>query len=161
MAKRNSTRHKARKPKFIEVEGHLLTKAQHAQYELCLAGRTRPDKDREWTLRLGLSDFLSKYRPSCKINDQLLDITQTAMTASLAIGTMRDYMWSQSNPESIRSTGCELVKKLALELYNASAKLTAIAMGVEAEETTKLQDWLAADERVARIGKLGESAHAQ
>jgi hypothetical protein len=71
-----------------------------------------------------------------------LDITQEALDVSLAIGTMRDYLWH--NPkESIRAAGVELVEKLALDLYNASAKITAIAMNIKAEKTTKLQDFSA------------------
>jgi len=108
---------------------------------------------------MGLADFLHSHRPSHKIKAQLLDITHEAMTISMAIGKMSDYPWLQSEPAPIRAAGVELVKKLALELYNASAKITAIAINVEAEETTKLQDWLAADERVARIGRGAEVAH--
>ena len=41
MANRNSMRRKARKPKLIEVEGHQLTGAMYAGYELCLEQRGR------------------------------------------------------------------------------------------------------------------------
>jgi hypothetical protein len=161
MAKRNSTRHEARKPKIIDVEGHLLTAALYADYERRLKARaaTNPDRDAGETLRLGLSDFLDGYRPSTKISRQLLEITKEAMTVSLAIGDMRHYSWSSSEVDAIRAAGAELVKKLALELHNASAKLTAIAMSVEAEKTTKLQDWLARDQKIARIGRATEAAH--
>lgn len=160
MSKKQSTRRrKARKPKLISVEGHQLTEAMHADYERCLEARVRPNITAADTLRLGLSDFLSVYKPSNKIKDQLLRITQEAAHTAIALGSMRDYAWYEKGV--VRSAGCELVEKLALELYNASAKLTAIAMNVKAEETTKLQHWLAQDEQVARIGRLTEIAHAQ
>jgi hypothetical protein len=108
---------------------------------------------------LGLSDFLDGYRPSTKIKGQLAEIYHTASRVSLAVGTMDNYTWFTSNPASVRSAGCTVLKELALELYNASAKLTAIAMNVEAEETTKLQDWLARDAQVARIGRAAEVVH--
>ena len=161
MAKRNSTRRKARKPKLINVEGHQLTEALYADYERRLEERAAQDPDRNagQTLQLGLSDFLHPHRPSTKIKRQLLDITQEAISVSMAIGKMRDYTWYSTDTTSIRAAGAELVQKLALELYNASAKLTAIALNVEREEKTKLQDWLAADERVAQIGRGAEVAH--
>lgn len=161
MVKRNSTRRKARKPKLIDVEGHQLTPAMYARYELCLESRIGMNKgaDPGWALRLGLSDFLHIHRPSSKIGRQLAEIYHTASRVSVAVGAMDKYTWYESNPVSVRSAGCKLLKELALELYNASAKLTAIAMNVEAEETTKLQDWLAQDEQVARIGRGAEVLH--
>jgi len=155
MVKRNSTRRKARKPKLINVEGHQLTPALYADYERRLEARvaSNPERDAGETLHLGLSDFLDGYRPSTKIKGQLAEIYHTASRASLAVAAMDKYTWFTSNPASVRSAGCKLLKELALELYNASAKLTAIAGNVEAEERTKLQDWLAQDEQVARIGR--------
>lgn len=153
-SKQRSKRRPARKPKLIEVEGHQLTPAQYASYELCLERRVEMDKgtDPREPLRLGLGDFLSPHRPSHKIKGQLSELSRTAMHAALAIGTMDNYAWFTSNPASVRSAGCKLLRELVLALYNASAKLTAIAMGVEAEETTKLQDWLARDQEIARLG---------
>jgi hypothetical protein len=161
MAKRNSTRRKARKPKLINVEGHQLTPAFYAGYELCLEsrGRTNAGADAEKILRLGLEDFLATHRPSSKIKGQLAEIYHTTTRLGLAVGTMDKYTWYEPNPASVRSSGCKLLKELALELYNASAKLTAIAMNVEAEETTKLQHWLAQDEQIARIGRGAEVVH--
>jgi hypothetical protein len=157
-AKKKATRRKARKPKFIEVEGHKMTPGFYAGYQVYVEERTRTNPDGD-AGSLGLADFLSPHRPSSKIKKQLLDITQEAISISLAIGAMRDYTWYNTDVGTIRAAGCDLVKKLALDLYNTSAKITVLAMNVEAEETTKLQDWLAADERVARIGKLGEITH--
>lgn len=161
MAKRNSTRRKVQKPKLINVEGHQLTPAFYAGYEFCLEvrRRTNASADAQQILRLGLQDFLATHRPSAKIKGQLAEIYHTASRASLAVGTMDKYTWYESNPASVRSAGCKLLKELALELYNASAKLTAIAMNVEAEGRTKLQDWLAQDEQVARIGCGAEVSH--
>jgi hypothetical protein len=161
MAKRNSTRRKARKPKLINVEGHQLTEAMYAEYERCLEsrGRTNAGADAETILYLGLDDFLARYRPSNKVKAQLSELSRTTMHAALAVGTMDKYTWFQSNPASVRSAGCKLLKELALEIYNASAKLTAIALNVEREETTKLQDWLAQGEQVARIGRGAEVVH--
>jgi|SRR5579859_1477499 len=163
MVKRNSTRRKARTPKFIEVEGHRLTEAMHEDYQRCLqavAGRfSNQADDARQMLKLGLANFLSGYRPSHKIAGQLVDSTKQVMTASLAIASMSDYTWESADPDSIRAAGCDVVKKLALELYNASAKLTAIAMNVEAEKTTKLQDWLARDQEIERIGRGAEVTH--
>jgi hypothetical protein len=160
MAKRNSTRRRAQKPKFIEVEGHQLTPVQYASYELCLERRVAMDKGANpgQALRLGLDDFLSPHRPSQKIKKQLAELSREAAHMALAVGTMDNFAWFAS-PPSVRAAGCDLVKKLALELYNASAKLTAIAIYVEAEETTKLQDWLAQDQQVAQIGHLREVTH--
>jgi hypothetical protein len=157
MVKRNSTRRKAGKPKLINVEGHQLTPAFYAGYEFCLESRrrTNADADADQILRLGLEDFLANHRPSCKIKGQLSDLSMTALHAAIAVGTMNNYTFYASEP-GIRSAGCNLIKELALELYNTSAKLTAIAMNVEAEKTTKLQDWLAQDEQVARIGRGAE-----
>jgi hypothetical protein len=159
MAKRNSTRRKARKPKIINVEGHQLTEAMYAQYEMCLKSRARPGVAEERVLSLGLDDFLSRYRPSRKIKGQISELSRTTMHAALAVGTMDDYMWFATDPASVRTAGCKLLKELALELYNASAKLTAIVMGVEAEEGSKLQDWLAQAESIERIGRSKEFAH--
>jgi len=155
MAKGNSTRSKARKPKFIEVEGHRLTEAMDAVYQRCLQSRCVTNKGSDATriLKMGLEDFLTSYRPSHKVKSQLAEIFQTSTRIGLAVGSMSEYPFYCADAASIRPAGCELLKKLALDLYNASAKLTAIAMNVEAENTTKLQDWLAADERVARIGR--------
>ena len=63
MAKRNSTRRKARKPELINVEGHQLTPALNAGYERCLEARAaqNPDRNAGETLRLGLDDFLSPH----------------------------------------------------------------------------------------------------
>jgi hypothetical protein len=161
MAKRNSTRRKAGKPKLINVEGHQLTPAQHAGYQLCLEQRaaSNPNRDAGETLRLGLDDFLAHHRPSHKIKGQLSEICHTTTRLGLAVGAMDGYTFYTSGPASIRSAGCKLLTELALELYNASAKLTAIAMNVEAEKTTKLQDWLAQDERIAQIGRGAEVIH--
>src|SRR6266704_3130910 len=136
MAKRNSTRRKVRKPKIVEVEGHQLTPALYADYERRLKARaaSNPDRDAGETLRLGLSDFLDGYRPSTRIKGQLAEIYYTASRASLAVATMDKYTWYASKPAAIRAAGCKLLQDLALELYNASAKLTAIAMNVEREE---------------------------
>ena len=160
MAKRNSTRRKARKPKLIEVAGHQLTEAMHADYLRCIESRIRtnggaPTAEIE---SLALDDFLSPHRPSQKIKKQLSELSRTAAHTALAVGTMDHFTWFAS-PASVRAAGCELVMKLALELYNTSAKLTTIAMNVEAEKTTKLQEWLAQDEQVARIGRGAEVAH--
>lgn len=161
MAAKRQTRRKARTAKPFEiVDGHELTKAMDADYQRCVEARSRAiaGGDAGHILRLGLEDFLSGYRPSRRIKDQLLDITKEAISISLAIGAMRDYTWYNSD-SSIREYGCDLVKKLALELYNASAKVTAIAMNVEAERTTKLQDWLKRDEQLAQIGRGAEVAN--
>jgi hypothetical protein len=162
VAKKKSTRRTVRKPKLINVEGHQLTPAFYAGYEFCLESRrrTNADADAEQILRLGLEDFLATHRPSSKIKGQLAEIYHTTTRLGLAVGTMDKYTWYESNPASVRSSGCKLLQDLALELYNASAKLTAIALNVEREEKTKLQDWLAADERVARIGRGAEVIHA-
>jgi hypothetical protein len=160
MVKRNSTRRMARKPKLINVEGHQLTPAFHAGYQFCLESRrrTNANADAEQILRLGLGDFLSTHRPSTKIKGQLRDLSRKIVHTALAVGAMDNYTF-YADETAIRSAGCKLVKELALELYNASAKLTAIAMNVEREETTKLQDWLAQDEQVARIGRGAEMSH--
>jgi hypothetical protein len=157
-AKKRSTRRNARKPKIHTIEGHQLTEAMYKRYELCLEVRTRPDKDAEWTQRLGLDDFLSKYRPSTKIKGQLGEIYHAASRAILAVGAMQDYPFFTPQPASVRSAGCKLLREMALELYNVSAKLTGIADNVEAEEATKLQDWLVRDERVAQVGRGAEEA---
>jgi hypothetical protein len=161
MAKRNSTRRKARKPKFIEVEGHQLTPAFHAGYQFCLEsrGRTNAGADAEQILRLGLEDFLATHRPSSKIKGQLAEIYHTISRVMLPVGAMQDYPFFIPQPAAVRSAGCKLLREMALELYNASAKLTAIVMNVEAEETTKLQHWLAQDEQVAQIGRGAEVTH--
>lgn len=154
----HKNRRKARKPKFIEVDGHQLTPAQHARYQRCVQDRTSPDRSAAQAHYLGLSDFLHTHRPSAKISDQLLDITGGMTSISLAIGKMREYMWL--SPESlVREAGSDLVEKLAYELYNAALKLTAIARNVKVEKTTHLQDWLRFDEYVARIGCGAEVAH--
>jgi hypothetical protein len=160
MAKRNSTRRKARKPKFIEVEGHQLTKPMHADYLRRIESRTRTNKGAAaWEIeRMALDDFLSDYRPSHKIKGQLSELCHTTTRLGIAVGVMDNYTFYTVGPASIRSAGCKLLQEMALELYNASAKLTAIVMNVEAEKTTKLQDWLAGDERVAQIGRVAEVA---
>jgi hypothetical protein len=161
MAKSKSTRRKARKPKLIEVEGHQLTEAMHADYVRCLESRMNKNSGAPVSLieSLALADFLEGYRPSTKIKGQLSEIYHATTRLGLAVGTMEGYTFYISGPASIRSAGCHLLEKLALELYSASAKLTAIAMSVEAEEGSKLQDWLAADEKVARIGRGAEASN--
>jgi hypothetical protein len=150
MAKRSVNRHKARKAKFIEVEGHQLTAAMHADYERCVELRG-PE--------LGLGDFLSKYRPSRKVEGQLHEIFNSTTRVGIAIGALKQYPFFSGDPGVIRTGGCDLLKRLALDLYNESAKLTAIAMSVEAEKTTKLQDWLARDQEIAFIGRGAEAIH--
>jgi hypothetical protein len=158
MAKKIIRRRKANKSKSIEVRGHKLTAAMYAEYQGCIERRKDTNSKAPWRIEeLALGDFLSEYRPSHKIKDQLLEITQEAISTSLAIGSMRDFTWCHES-DSITDAGCELVTKLALDLYNASAKLTAIAMSVKAEETTKLQDWLAREAQIACIGRGAEVA---
>jgi hypothetical protein len=160
MAKRNSTRRAARKPKFIEVEGHQLTPAMHADYERCLERRSTPDlasrsDGAARILELGLADFLARYRPSHKAGKQIQEIHQTTSRVSLAVATMGEYPFFADNA-SIRPAGCELLKKLGLDLYHASAKLTAIATDVETESGSKVQDWVAQSERLEQMGKSHE-----
>src|SRR5450631_1778628 len=131
MAKRNSTRRKARKPKLIEVEGHQLTEAMHEDYERCIESRARTNGGRATAARieeLALGDFLAGYRPSKKIEGQLVEICLAATHVGLAVGAMDGYTFSLSGPAMIRSAGCKLLQELGLELYNLSAKVTAIAM---------------------------------
>jgi hypothetical protein len=140
---------------LINVEGHQLTEEMHAQYERCSAARGHLNG----ASALGLDDVLSKYRPSRKIEGHLEEAFTSTTRLAVAIGALCQYPFFNSAPGVIRAGGCELLKKLALDLYNASAKLTAIAMSVEAEGTTKLQDWLAREEEIAHIGRGAEVAH--
>jgi hypothetical protein len=159
---KGSKRRAARKPKLINVKGHQLTEAMYADYERCLheRGRIIGTKNPDLVLKAGLDSFLHRYRPSTKIGPQLAEITREAMALSLAVGAMKDYSWvSLTGSEPIRAAGVDLVKKLAVELYNASAKLTAIALSVEAEGATKLQDWIARDQEIARVGRGAEPIH--
>ncbi len=161
MAKKNSTRRRARKPKLIDVKGHQLTDAMYADLNDRVGFRAAQTKDAHRALALGLDDFLSKYRPSRKAESLLLDISKGTTSVALAIGAMSNYGFYVSNPLSIRSAGCEVLKRLAQELHHASTKLTAFANSVEAEESTKLQDWIVRDEQVARIGQGAKvAAHA-
>lgn len=161
MAKRNSTRRKARKPKIIDVRGHQLTEAMYADYQRRIERRadtnhgSKPSQIED----LAFGDFLAGYRPSMKVKQRLGDVYHQASSTAIAIGTLQGYTFYTGDPEIIRAGGCDLLKKLALELYDASAKLTAIAMSVESEGTTKLQDWVAADDAIARIGRPPEVAH--
>src|ERR1700722_551485 len=155
MAKSNSTRRKARKSKFIEIQGHRLTPAMHADYQRCVEQRKlRNEKALPTQIEdMALADFLHGYRPSHKIKDQLWHLSSQASTVAVAIGTMRDYLWVQINPGAIRKAGVDFVGKIALELNNASAKLMVIADNVEVEKQTKLQDWLAWEDQMARAEK--------
>ena len=161
MAKKKSTRRKARKPKFIEISGHRLTEAMHIDYLRCKQSRMSNlgAQTIDQIEYKALDAFLAGYRPSRKIKGQLSEIYHTISRAILAVGAMQEYPFFAPEPASVRSAGSKVLREMGLELYNASAKLTAIAMNVEAEETTKLQDWLAGDERVARIGRGAEVAH--
>lgn len=154
--KQGPARPVARKPKFIEIEGHQLTGAMYADYVRCVESRyrTNPKDD---AARMGLDDFLAGYRPSTKIKGQLSAICHTATRVGLAIGAMDGYTFWNTDPASVRAAGCDLLKRLAIELGHASKKLSAIAWSVEAEEATKLQDWLAPqDEQIARIVRGAE-----
>ncbi len=159
MAKRNSTRRKARKPKFIEIEGHQLTEAMHIDYERCVESRSRQGAGAQHVERLGLGDFLAGYRPSRKIERQLLVLSSMASSTSLAVGAMRDYTFYPPKPASIRSAGCKLLRELAQELSNTATTLTALAAGVEAEEGSKVQDWLEQARALEQIGCSQEFAH--
>ena len=163
MAKRNSTRRAARKPKIIDVEGHQLTAAMHADYERCLESRSTVDLTSRSDgaariLQLGLADFLGGYRPSHKAKLQIQEIYLTASRVGLAVAAMGDYPFF-TDAGAVRSGGCDLLKKLALDLYRESAKLTSIANAVEAENSTKLQDWLAQAEGLEQLGSSKEFAH--
>ena len=153
MAKRNSTRRRARKPKITDVQGHQLTEAMYADYQRCIDARG------ERGLEFGLDDFLSRYRPSRKAEQRLKDVYHQASRTALAVGSLQDYAFFTPDPEIVRAGGCDLLDKLALELSSASAKLVLIARAIRSEETTKLQDWLAMDERIARLGRREEVAH--
>jgi hypothetical protein len=161
MAKRNSTRRAARKPKFIEVAGHQLTPGMQADYEICLEKRARTNAgdSADRILELGLDDLLTGYRPSRKIKRQLAVLSHLTTDIGIAIGTMKGYTFYAAEPASIRSAGCRLLKDLSLELYNLSATLTAIAGDVETESGLKVQDWLAQAERLRKMGNSQEFAH--
>jgi hypothetical protein len=147
-----SRRRPAQRPKLIEVEGHKLTPAMHAAYERHLESRASQHPSAKRALALGLEDFLAHYRPSHKIKDQLADIFKNVTTTGVAIGAMSEYTFYPTNPSSVRTAGCDLLKQLASELCHASARLAAIADAVKAESATKLQDWVAHDEALKRIG---------
>lgn len=158
MAKRNSTRSKARKPKFIAIEGHQLTEAMYADYLRYVESRHLRNNDCD-AKSLGLDDFLAGYRPSRKVKVQLLEIYQTVSRVGLAVASMSDYPFFAA--PSVRPAGCELLKKLALDLYYASAKFTAIAGDVEAESKSKIQDWLAQAKRLEQMGCSQDFAHGR
>jgi hypothetical protein len=134
MAKKHSTRRKVRKPKLIEIEGHQLTEAMLVDYHRC---------------QCKLNDFISGYRPSRKVPERLLEICRQATASALAVGQMKDFNFPKG---PVRAAGCQLLKDMAEDLFNACKKLSAVVNSVETEEHTKLQDWLAQDEQYAKIG---------
>jgi hypothetical protein len=156
MAKRKSTPRKVQM--LTNVDGHLLTPAMYADYERCLERRSTPDlasrsDGAERILQLGLADFLAGYKPSRKVKAQIQEIYQTTSRVGLAVASMGEYPFFAENA-SIRPAGCELLKKLAMDLYYASAKLTAIAKDVETESESKIQDWADQSERLEQMGKV-------
>jgi hypothetical protein len=159
MAAKHFSRRKVRKPKLIQIQGHRLTQAMHADFMQFFEKRMRTARgdDLGRVEELALGDFLSAYRPSHTISGVILDIFDQTTAIGIAIGKMGDYNF-YTKTTSVRTAGCELLKKLALDLYHASAKLTAAASNVEAEEATKLQDWLAQADTLKQIGIRGEGA---
>jgi hypothetical protein len=161
MAKRNSTRRKAGKPKLIDVEGHQLTPAMYADYERCFERRVAMDKgtDPGWALRMSLDDFLSPYRPSSKIKGQLTELSSATMHAALAAGAMDNYTWFAANPASVRLAGCQLLRDLSQEFDKAARVLSALAGGMEAQGDMKIQGWLHQAAFLEQLGCSKEFAH--
>jgi hypothetical protein len=161
MAKKHSTRRKARKPKFIEVDGHQLTPTMYASYKNCVESRKQINGNLAiWQIeQMALNDFLSGWRPSRRIGEQIAAVYDRAMDVSLAMGPMKDYNFFSSRSKPVVQAGSELLRKLGLEMYNVSARITALAMNVEAEADSKLQDWIARDEAYQRIGRMMEVTH--
>jgi hypothetical protein len=115
MAKRSVRRRKVAKPEFIEVDGHQLTRLQHAQFLQCVETRKQTNSevghDRQREMALG--DFLSPYRPSKKIEVGIIEAYRNAANLSIAIGNMSKYPFSLA--DGIRHRACELLRKLAIE----------------------------------------------
>jgi hypothetical protein len=55
--------------------------------------------------------------------------------------------------------GCKLLRDLAQEFSNFAATLSALVAGVEAEDNSNLQDWLAQAAALEQLGCTKEFAH--
>jgi hypothetical protein len=164
MAKRKSTRGNASKPKIIEIGGHNLTEAMHADYQEILARRKGEfllgpaNTSYSRVLELALDEFLAGYRPSKKIRAQLPRLYDRLMGLTLAVDQMKNYPFFVSSGAP-RKIGCKALNGLALDLQYASATLAALADAIEVEDSTKVQDWLERAGSVERLGNTRAFAH--
>jgi hypothetical protein len=138
MAKRNSTRRKARKPKIIEVQGRELSQGEYAVYRLKLSGRSsiisRAEKQAQ-SLALEDLDYAKRVVPTAK--DRLRDIGRRGMDASLAASSISDFAFYNGGPKFTELTNA-IIGHCAEKLEVVAAELrvlhTEIAREVSGEE---------------------------
>jgi hypothetical protein len=135
---------KARKVKFIEVDGHQLTHELYRQYERHLESRRQTNRDMPQAIieELALSDTIYKYRFSGSTKEKLAPIyQQLSAVASAAWALGMHYPFYESNARHVRLAGCDTLNRLAAEAQHLGAMVAAIGDAIRYEEREKLQDW--------------------
>ncbi|HEV7611429.1 MAG TPA: hypothetical protein VGO37_06110 [Steroidobacteraceae bacterium] len=139
MAKRNSTRRRARKPKFIEVDGRQLSPAEHEIYRQKLAGRAvligRAEQEAH---TLALSDLDYQKRASSHAAKRVQALGYRGSHVSIALSSLSDFAFYEAgaDPKLIELANA-VIGHCATELEAVAADVralhTAIASEVSAE----------------------------
>lgn len=136
-------RSKARKPKAILMDGHLLTPELYREYERRLESRhqTNPRDSQEHIEWLALSDTICQYRFSGSTKEKLAPIYRqlsAVASAVLALGVHYPFF---EDTRHVRLTGCDALNRLATEVQHLGAKIYAIGNAIRYEDREHLQDW--------------------
>ena len=142
-ARKTAKPRKARKPKFIEVEGHQLTPELYREYERCLESRQHTNRGalQAHIERLALEDTVDKRRFSRSAKEKLSAIyLQLNAVASAAIA-LGHYPFIESDARHVQLAGCDALNRLAAEAQFLGAKIHAIGEAIRYEDREHLQDW--------------------
>jgi hypothetical protein len=141
MAKKHHTRANSRKPKLIDVEGHLLSPALHHRYESAVICRMSQGRSNTDARRVGLEDVLNEFQPSTWTKEELNRAFWLITHTNQSVGHMATFNWFAEGAP--RLAGCELLRKLEQELALAVSRVTAVRCALEGQAQEKLQDWQA------------------
>lgn len=143
-ARKTAKPRKARKPKFIEVEGHQLTPELYRAYELAIESRQRINRgDPQSRIeKTALADVLARFRFSSRTREILPELYQELSSVALAVAALDRYPFFASCSRHVRLAGCDALNRLATEAQFLGAKIHAIGEAIRYEDGGHLQDWL-------------------
>src|SRR5262249_22008928 len=135
------------------IDGHKLTANQAKAWHAAVVDRGGQVNAQQ----LGWDDFLWKHRPTKRAEGHLFKLRDQVLGISLVLGNAARYPYWQ-NEGTVRQSGCTLLRDMAGECYALAHMIRELAAIMEAEDSTKLQDWVKLDETLERIERHFGSA---